>query len=160
MHPHFTRSRAFSESGSHATIPTALKSPASAGTAHGSGTFPFAGPLQAQQQPLQVNPLARAGGHEHSAIPESNVNMTLPYDRNTPLPIGMFSSEGDHLVSLLEGSQTQQTTNPDWASADVDSPPYRPYDEAQTRGAFSRSASSTGNASSSTSTGRRCPPTS
>ena len=47
-----------SEAGDTAHLPTASKSPtASVGAAHGIGSSPIAGPLKAQAQPLQTNPL-------------------------------------------------------------------------------------------------------
>ena len=47
-----------SEAGDTAHLPTASKSPtASVGAAHGIGSSPIAGPLKAQTQPLQNNPL-------------------------------------------------------------------------------------------------------
>ena len=55
----------------------------------------------------------------------------LPYDRSTPLPVHMFSSEDANLMPRLEGNQTQQATGPDRAGATTDSPSYRPYNEAQ-----------------------------
>ena len=133
MHPHFTRSRATPRSGDYANSPSALPSPADAGATHGSGTTPFSGPQQAQHPSLQANPLTSAGGHDHTSTPVLSVSRPLPYDRHTPLPAEMFSSEGSNHDHQQGATQTLPFTMTDGTGASEDSLLYRPYAEAQLR---------------------------
>ena len=87
MRQHVLRSRTTGVPGGAALQPTTSKGPTLAvGTAHGSGSVPFAGPQEAHHDPLQVNRnLTEKQGHDaEPASPETSTGRRAPPDRPTP----------------------------------------------------------------------------
>ena len=87
MRQHVLRSRTTGVPGGAALQPTTSKGPTLAvGTAHGSGSVPFAGPQEAHHDPLQVNRnLTEKQGHDaEPASPETSTGRRAPPDRPSP----------------------------------------------------------------------------
>ena len=115
-----------SEAGDTAHLPTASKSPtASVGAAHGIGSSPIAGPLKAQAQPLQTNPLKLMEENGDPEIPGRTADPPSARDlRASPSSASTvaLSPSQQAFVDQLKKKYQNGTSTPH-----EDSPPYRPY---------------------------------
>ena len=115
-----------SEAGDTAHLPTASKSATtSVGAAHGIGSSPIAGPLKAQAQPLQTNPLKLMEENGDPEIPGRTADPPSARDlRASPSSASTapLSPSQQAFVDQLKKKYQNGTSTPH-----EDSPPYRPY---------------------------------
>ena len=105
-HSHFTRSSAAVGARAAPRQPTVTESPTlTVGAAHGSGSTLIAGPLQAQQHPLQTNPTGLPARDESASSPAPRAAQHGPDDRRltrTSASTAMLSPSQLDFVNKVE----------------------------------------------------------